>query len=108
IVSGHGQGGNGGQQSDFLDAVLYVPKAELEGIQWALTYPNPRIAAVNTSQGGCARTPACGYPPLTLQEIYGKVLSGKAVIVDGTMEIAPGVIIHPAHRAHTAGSQLLA
>src|SRR6185369_10992240 len=66
-----------------------------------------RIAAVNTSQGGCARTPACGYPPLTLQEIYGKVLGGKAVVVDGTMEIAPGVIIHPAHRAHTAGSQLL-
>ena len=51
--------------------------------------------------------PPCGYPPLTLQEIYGKVLGGKAVVVDGTMEIAPGVIIHPAHRAHTAGSQLL-
>ena len=107
IVIGHGHWDHAGQLSDFPNAVLYVQKAELEGIQWALTYPNPRIAAVNTSQGGCARTPACGYPPLTLQEIYGKVLSGKAVIVDGTMEIAPGVIIHPAHRAHTAGSQLL-
>ena len=31
----------------------------------------------------------------------------KAVIVDGEMEILPGVRIHPAHRAHTAGSQLL-
>ena len=29
------------------------------------------------------------------------------LIVDGEMEIAPGVIIHPAFRAHTAGSQLL-
>ena len=107
IVIGHGHWDHAGQLSDFPNAVLYVQKAELEGIEWALTYPNPRISAVNTSQGGCARTPACGYPPLTLQEIYGKVLSGKAVIVDGTMEIAPGVIIHPAYRAHTAGSQLL-
>ena len=53
------------------------------------------------------RTPACGYPPKTLDEIYGKVLAGKAVIVDGEMEILPGVRIHPAFRAHTAGSQLL-
>ena len=53
------------------------------------------------------RTPACGYTPLTLDEIYGKVLAGKAVIVDGEMEILPGVKIHPAFRAHTAGSQLL-
>ena len=29
------------------------------------------------------------------------------MVVDGEMEIAPGVIIHPAFRAHTAGSQLL-
>jgi len=29
------------------------------------------------------------------------------VIVDGEAEIAPGVKIHPAFRAHTAGSQLL-
>ena len=35
------------------------------------------------------------------------MLSGKAVIVDGEMEIVPGVKIHPAFRAHTAGSQLL-
>ena len=29
------------------------------------------------------------------------------MIVDGEMEIVPGVMIHPAFRAHTAGSQLL-
>src|SRR5580692_2049755 len=57
--------------------------------------------------GGCNRTPACGYMPLTIEEVYGKVLKGKAVIVDGEMEISPGVKIHPAFRAHTAGSQLL-
>jgi hypothetical protein len=45
--------------------------------------------------------------PLTIEEVYGKVLKGKAVIVDGEMEISPGVVIHPAFRAHTAGSQLL-
>src|SRR5258708_12823999 len=45
--------------------------------------------------------------PLTIEEVYGKVLKGKAVIVDGETEILPGVRIHPAFRAHTAGSQLL-
>jgi hypothetical protein len=53
------------------------------------------------------RTPACGYPVKTLNAIYGKVLSGKAMIVDGEYEVLPGVKIHPAFRAHTAGSQLL-
>jgi hypothetical protein len=45
--------------------------------------------------------------PLTMDEVYGKILKGKAVIVDGEAEILPGVKIHPAFRAHTAGSQLL-
>ena len=45
--------------------------------------------------------------PLTMEEVYGKVLKGKAVVVDGETEILPGVRIYPAFRAHTAGSQLL-
>jgi len=107
IVIGHGHWDHAGQLSDFPNAVLYVQNEELKAIEWALNYPNPKIAAVNNSPGGCFRTPACGYEPLTVAEIYGKVLGGKAVIVDGEMEIAPGVKIHPAFRAHTAGSQLL-
>ena len=51
--------------------------------------------------------PACGYPPQTVQEILGKVLSGKARIIDGRHEIRPGIVIHPAFRGHTYGSQLL-
>jgi glyoxylase-like metal-dependent hydrolase (beta-lactamase superfamily II) len=107
IVIGHGHWDHAGQLMDFPNAVLYVQREELKGIEWALNYPNPKIKAVNTDPGGCMRTPACGYTPLTLDEIYGKVLRGKAVIVDGEAEIAPGVKIHPAFRAHTAGSQLL-
>lgn len=107
IVIGHGHWDHAGQLSDFPNAMLYVQKEELRGIEWALNYPHPKIRAVNTDPGGCARSPACGYTPLTLDEIYGKVLRGKAVIVDGEAEIAPGVRIHPAFRAHTAGSQLL-
>jgi len=49
----------------------------------------------------------CGYPPQTVQEILGKTLAGKAKIIDGRFEIAPGLIIHPAFRGHTYGSQLL-
>jgi glyoxylase-like metal-dependent hydrolase (beta-lactamase superfamily II) len=107
IVIGHGHWDHAGQLDDFPNAILYVQREELRGIEWALTYPNPRIRAVNTAPGGCARTPACGYPPLTLDQIYGKVLKQQAVIVDGEMTILPGIVIHPAHRAHTAGSQLL-
>lgn len=108
IVIGHGHWDHAGTIMDFPNAVLYVQKAELEGIEWALNFQgHPKISAVNVTQGGCMRSPACGYTPLTLQEIYGKILSGKAVIVDGMREIAPGIVIHPAHRAHTAGSQLL-
>ena len=107
IVIGHGHWDHAGQLSDFPNAVLYVQREELRGIEWALNYPHPKIRAVNTDPGGCNRTPACGYTPLTLDEIYGKVLKGKALIVDGEAEILPGVKIHPAFRAHTAGSQLL-
>ena len=107
IVIGHGHWDHAGQLSDFPNAVIYIQREELNAIEWALNYPNPKIAAVNNSPGGCFRTPACGYEPLTVAEIYGKVLHGKAVIVNGEMEILPGVRIHPAFRAHTAGSQLL-
>ncbi len=107
IVIGHGHWDHAGQIMDYPNAVLYVQKQELAAIEWALSYPEKHIRAINSDPGGCNRTPACGYMPLTMQEIYGKVLNGKAVVVDGKMEIAPGVIIHPAFRAHTAGSQLL-
>jgi glyoxylase-like metal-dependent hydrolase (beta-lactamase superfamily II) len=107
IVIGHAHWDHAGQLLDFPNATLYVQREELRGVEWALNYPNPHISAVNTSPGGCFRSPACGYEPLTLEQVYGKVLHGKAVIVDGEMEISPGVVIHPAFRAHTAGSQLL-
>jgi glyoxylase-like metal-dependent hydrolase (beta-lactamase superfamily II) len=107
IVLGHGHWDHAGQIMALPKATLYIQREELRGIEWALNYPNPKISAQNTSPGGCFRTPACGYEPLTLENIYGKVLHGQAVIVDGEMEILPGVKIHPAFRAHTAGSQLL-
>ena len=107
VIVGHGHWDHAGSLDEFPNAILYIQREELKGIEWALNYPHPRISAVNDSPGGCARTPACGYPSKTMDSIYGKVLKGKAVIVDGEMEVLPGVKIHPAFRAHTAGSQLL-
>lgn len=108
IIIGHGHWDHAGSLDEFPNAVLYVQKEELKGIEWALNYPgHERIRAVNTSPGGCSRTPACGYTPKTVDQIYGKVLRGQAVIVDGDFEISPSLKIHAAHRAHTAGSQLL-
>jgi glyoxylase-like metal-dependent hydrolase (beta-lactamase superfamily II) len=107
VVIGHAHWDHAGQLSDLPNAVLYVQREELKAIEWALNYPERHIRAINSDPGGCYRTPACGYMPLTVEEVYGKVLKGKAVIVDGEMEILPGVRIHTAFRAHTAGSQLL-
>lgn len=122
IVIGHGHWDHAGQLSSFPNAVLYVQKEELKQIDFFLNYPTEfnggHIRAVNTldpitgAQVGppaqaCARTPVCGYPPQTIQEILGKTLNGKAKIIDGRYEVAPGLIIHPAFRGHTYGSQLL-
>jgi glyoxylase-like metal-dependent hydrolase (beta-lactamase superfamily II) len=122
IVIGHGHWDHAGQLSEFPNAVLYVQKEELKQIDFFLDYPLEfnagHIRAVNTidpltgaqvgpPQQACARSPVCGYPPQTIQEILGKTLHGKARIVDGRYQVAPGMIIHPAFRGHTYGSQLL-
>src|SRR2546427_449882 len=121
IVIGHGHWDHAGQLDSFPNATLYVQKEELKQIDFFLNYPTDfnggHIRAVNTLnpltglQFGppanfCARSPVCGYPPQTVQEILGKVLHGKAHIVDGRHEISDGLVIHPAFRGHTYGSQL--
>ena len=122
IILGHAHWDHSGQLSEFPNAVVYVQKEELKQINFFLDYPTRfnggHIRAVNTvdpltgAQVGppaqaCARSPVCGYPPQTVQEILGKVLAGKARVIDGRHEVAPGMIIHPAFRGHTYGSQLL-
>lgn len=122
IVLGHGHWDHAGQLSEFPDAVVYIQKEELKQIDFFLNYPVDfnagHIRAVNTvdpltgaqvgpPQQACARSPVCGYPPQTVQEILGKVLAGKAKVVDGRHQIADGLVIHPAFRGHTYGSQLL-
>jgi len=122
IVIGHGHWDHAGQLDSFPNATLFIQKEELKALDFFLNYPTDfnggHIRAVNTvdpitgAQVGppaqaCARTPVCGYPPQTVAEIMGKVMGGKAEIVDGRHQIAPGLIIHPAFRGHTYGSQLL-
>jgi glyoxylase-like metal-dependent hydrolase (beta-lactamase superfamily II) len=122
IVVGHAHWDHAGQLDSFPNATLFIQKEELKQIDFFLNYPTEfnggHIRAVNTvdpitgAQVGppaqaCARTPVCGYPPQTVAEIMGKVLHGNAQIVNGRHQIAPGLIIHPAFRGHTYGSQLL-
>jgi glyoxylase-like metal-dependent hydrolase (beta-lactamase superfamily II) len=131
IVVGHAHWDHAGQLSEFPNAILYIQKEELKQIDYFLAYPkrfnDGHIHAVNTvdrhtytnrqdidggtqfgpPQQDCARSPVCGYPPQTLHEIFGKVLNRQAQIIDGRHEIEDGLIIHPAFRGHTYGSQLL-
>jgi glyoxylase-like metal-dependent hydrolase (beta-lactamase superfamily II) len=123
IVIGHGHWDHAGQLDQFQNAVLWVQKEELKAIDWALSYPDPKISAWNTMSLGtgtaagtgkagdlgntCARSPACGYPPQTLMQISGKIMSGKAQVIDGRKDLGNGLIIHPAFRGHTYGAQLL-
>jgi glyoxylase-like metal-dependent hydrolase (beta-lactamase superfamily II) len=122
IVLGHGHWDHAGQLDSFPNAVLYIQKEELKQLDFFLLYPTEfnagHIRAVNTvdpitgAQVGppaqaCARSPVCGYPPQTVAEIQGKILAGKAQVIDGRHEVAPGLVIHPAFRGHTYGSQLL-
>jgi glyoxylase-like metal-dependent hydrolase (beta-lactamase superfamily II) len=122
IVVGHAHWDHAGQLDSFPNATLFIQKEELKQIDFFLNYSTEfnggHIRAVNTvdpitgAQVGppaqaCARTPVCGYPPQTVAEIMGKVLHGNAQIVNGRHQIAPGLIIHPAFRGHTYGSQLL-
>src|SRR6185436_119695 len=74
----------------------------------AVNTVNPRTGEqIGPPQQACARSPVCGYPPQTVQEILGKTLHHKAKIIDGRHHLAPGMVIHPAFRGHTYGSQLL-
>jgi glyoxylase-like metal-dependent hydrolase (beta-lactamase superfamily II) len=122
IVLGHGHWDHAGQLSEFPHAVVFIQKEELKQIDFFLDYPtqfnNGNIRAVNTvnpltgeqvgpPQQACARSPVCGYPPQTVQEILGKFLARKAKVIDGRHHLAPGMVIHPAFRGHTYGSQLL-
>src|SRR4029453_13520801 len=66
-VIGHAPWDPPGQLSDLPNAVLYVQKQELAAIEWALNYPEKHIRAINSDPGGCNRTPACGYIPLTME-----------------------------------------
>jgi glyoxylase-like metal-dependent hydrolase (beta-lactamase superfamily II) len=122
IVLGHGHWDHAGQIDSFPGATVFIQKEELDQIDFFLDYPTQfnqgHIRAVNTvdpltgAQVGppaqaCARSPVCGYPPQTVQEILGAVLQHKAEVLNGRREIAPGLIVHPAFRGHTYGSELL-
>ena len=121
IILGHGHWDAAGQIDSFPNAMLYIQTEELGQIKYFLNYPvqfnGGNLRAVNTvdpitgaqvgpPQQACTRSPVCGYPPQTVAEIQSK-LNGRVILVSGRMEVAPGLIIHPAFRAHSYGSQLL-
>jgi glyoxylase-like metal-dependent hydrolase (beta-lactamase superfamily II) len=102
IVLGHAHWDHAGQVDEFPKATLFVQGEELRYVDWATSYPNPKI-----SETVCGRRPACGYPPDIMDLIFRKIQNGQAHIVEGEETIAPGLTIHPVFKAHTRGSELL-
>ena len=102
VVVGHAHWDHAGSVDEFPNATLVIQAEELRHIEWAINYPNPMI-----SETVCGRRPACGYPPDIMDGIYRKIQAGQARILEGEATLAPGLIVHPAFRAHTPGSQLL-
>ena len=120
IVVGHGHWDHAGQLSSFPNAVLYIQKEELKQIDFFLNYPT-RVqrrahcggqhacgtACKSVRQKRRARAPRCaGIRRRPCRRSWASS-DGKAKIVDGRHQVAPGMIIHPAFRGHTYGSQLL-
>jgi glyoxylase-like metal-dependent hydrolase (beta-lactamase superfamily II) len=104
IVIGHGHWDHAGQIDFFLDYPTEFNGGHIRAVN---TVDPITGMQVGPPAQACARSPVCGYPPQTVAEIEGKILAGKAIIVDGRFEVAPGLVIHPAFRGHTYGSQLL-
>jgi glyoxylase-like metal-dependent hydrolase (beta-lactamase superfamily II) len=102
VVLGHGHWDHGGQVEDYPNATLVIQGEELRYIEFATAYPNPGI-----SDTVCGRRPACGYPPDIVDQYFAKISAGQAMVVEGEDEIAPGIKVLPAFKAHTYGSQLL-
>jgi len=102
VVLGHGHWDHAGQVDEFPNATLVIQGEELRFVDWATHYPNPKI-----SETVCGRRPACGYPPDIMDLIFAKINAGKAQVVEGEAEIAPGVKVIPAFKAHTYGTQLM-
>ena len=122
IVIGHGHWDHAGQLSEFPDASALRPEGELKQIDFFLNYPTEfnsgQIRAVNTidpltgAQVGPPRRRAHGarsaaIRPRRSRRSWASSSTGKAKIIDGRHQVAPGLIIHPAFRGHTYGSQLL-
>ena len=92
IVIGHGHWDHAGQMMRFPERHAVRAEGGAEGHRVGAQLSEPHISAVNTTQGRLhAHARPAAIRRKTLEEIYGKVLAGKAVIVDGEMEIAPGV-----------------
>ena len=124
IVVGHGHWDHAGQLSAFPNAVLYIQKEELKQIDFFLDYPvdfngghirapsntdrSDHRCAGRATGAGLREDPRVRLPaPDASRRSSARSCSGKAKIIDGRHQVAPGMIIHPAFRGHTYGSQLL-
>ena len=95
----------------------------MKQIDFFLNYPTSSTAGTSARSTRSTRSPAHGsgrrsrpalgaraaaIRPRRSRRSSGRLLAHKAKIIDGRHEIrAPGLIIHPAFRGHTYGSQLL-
>jgi glyoxylase-like metal-dependent hydrolase (beta-lactamase superfamily II) len=105
IIIGHGHWDHAGQLSEFPNAVIYVQAQELEQIDFFLDYPvafnggHIRLSTRSTPSPGnrsdrrsrlARAAPSVAIRRRRCKEIWARSSAGKAKIVDGRHEVAPG------------------
>ncbi|MCL6443183.1 MAG: N-acyl homoserine lactonase family protein [Alicyclobacillus sp.] len=93
VILTHNHFDHAGNVDAFPNARVYIQEREVSKFLWAKSLPQ-RLEWLTT---------ACD--PDDLLVLMDKWKEGKLTLVQGEMEVVPGVWVHPAHDTHTLGSQ---
>jgi N-acyl homoserine lactone hydrolase len=95
VILTHNHFDHAGCAGAFRNAHLYIQRREITSYRAALTLPR-RFEFLTRS-----------CEPALPELLDERARAGRATLVDGELEVAPGVVLWPAFGTHTAGSQVV-